>query len=135
MLESEANSILGNIRVLFVDDEEFVTRSMKHVLQRAFGEVYTALNGLEGLEQFQMHSPGLVITDITMPKMDGFEMIEKIRAIDSDTKFIVVSGHNDNRFTEKSQRYGAIHITKPIEKEDLVAAIQRALNLDLSVRL
>lgn len=132
MIESENASILRNIRVLFVDDEEFVTKSMKVILGRVFGEVYTALNGQEGLNMYIQHSPDLVITDITMPKMNGFEMMQKIRNRNGSVRFIVVSGHNDYRYVEKARDLGAIHITKPIEKRDLVQAIEQTLDVSLS---
>ena len=132
MIESEAASLLRKTQILFVDDEEFVVKSMKLTLGRVFGEVYTALNGREGLELFQKHLPDLVITDITMPGMDGFEMIEQIRKVQPNVKLIVISGHNGIHHVERSRQLGAIHITKPIEKEDLVRAIEKVLDVDLS---
>ena len=67
------NDILKNLTVLFVEDEEKIRTSMASVMEDVFKKVIVAGNGDEGLKKFKKYNPDLVITDITMPIMDGEE--------------------------------------------------------------
>jgi YesN/AraC family two-component response regulator len=88
--------------------------------------VYTAENGLIGLELFKDHTPEIVITDINMPVMDGIEMAGKIKAIKSDTRFIVLTGYSEKKYSEKFSEIGFYeYIIKPVDINLLFAVIEK----------
>ena len=73
-LKEKAN----NYNVLVVEDSMHIQKQMKNFLGKLFKEVYLAENGLIGLEVFKEKKPDLVLTDLTMPEMDGHEFIEEL---------------------------------------------------------
>lgn len=110
-----------NIGVLFVEDELIITLNITTVLKRRFGHVYSAENGQEGLAQFKEHRPDIVITDILMPEMDGLEMISRIKEINPDTSFIIMTAANEESYLKKAKELG-IHryLIKPANDEDFL---------------
>lgn len=114
--------------LLFVEDDNIVCLSVGRILALQFPEatVYTAENGLIGLDLFKKHTPEIVITDINMPVMDGIELASKIKSIKMDTKFIVITGYSDNNYLEKFREIGFDdYIVKPVDLGKLFAAIER----------
>jgi YesN/AraC family two-component response regulator len=89
---------------------------------------YSAANGRAGVELFKKHAPVIVITDIQMPDMDGIEMAGEIKALKSDTKFIVVTAYGNSSYYEKFNKIG-FHdfLLKPIEFVKLYDAIERCI--------
>jgi len=73
------NSKLDNWRVLVIDDEPDSIDVVTMVLSASGATVFTAANGQEGLEIFKQHQPTLILTDLSMPEMDGWELIREIR--------------------------------------------------------
>ena len=72
---------IKDLSVLFIDDEKVVIDIMKEILPMLFKEAYYALDGIEGINQFNIHKPDIVITDLSMPKLDGIQMIKEIKLI------------------------------------------------------
>ena len=69
---------------------------MVRMLQReATRQTLEAADGLEGFEQYQTHSPDIILTDIRMPRMDGLKMIHRIRESDPKVKIIVLTAYSD----------------------------------------
>jgi two-component system, sensor histidine kinase and response regulator len=86
--------------------------------------LYTADNGKKGLELFKRHIPDLVVTDINMPEMDGIEMARKIKAINTDASYIVISARNDQENVEKFKKIGyCAYLIKPLDFSALLNAI------------
>jgi CheY-like chemotaxis protein len=116
------NDILKNLTVLFVEDEEKIRTSMASVMEDVFKKVIVAGNGDEGLKKFKKYNPDLVITDITMPIMDGLEATTKIRALNrQDAKAVSIIAMTANAFAEDrslSKSAGMNeHLSKPIEPQ------------------
>ncbi len=114
--------------MLLVEDDSMVCRSISRILEKEYpgSTVYTAENGLIGLEKFKKYFPDIVITDINMPDMDGLEMAAEIKLIRNDTKFIVVSGYCDKEHLEKFKEIGFVDcIVKPVDFNKLFAAIDK----------
>jgi PAS domain S-box-containing protein len=124
-------------KLLLIDDEPDILRVLGISLKADGYEVIPALNGAEGLEAFAAHKPSIVITDIKMPGMDGIEVLEKIKEIDSDTEVIIITGHGDIDNAIESLKYGASDfINKPVRDEALSIALARAKEkLDIKHRL
>ncbi|AII14302.1 two-component system response regulator [Campylobacter iguaniorum] len=118
------NKMLKNLTVLLVEDEEKIRNSMGSAMEAVFNKVILAQNGDEGLKKFKKFNPDIVITDISMPIMDGLDMASGIRNISKDTPIIVLSA-----FSEKEKLLKAIdvgidkYIIKPIDMEELFEAI------------
>ena len=114
-------------KILVIDDEK-PTLSMFGLFLGAYGyEVFTAENGLEGIELFKKERPPIVVTDIKMPGMDGLTVLKEIKAIDPKTAVIMVTGHGDMALAKQALDAGAVDfINKPIKKEALDQALNSA---------
>lgn len=114
-------------KILIIDDEK-PTLSMARLLLGALGyDVLTAENGPAGIELFEKERPEIVLTDIKMPGMDGFAVLEKVKSIDPSAQVVVITGHGDVDLAKKAMdREATDFIHKPIEKEALEAALKRA---------
>jgi anti-anti-sigma factor len=114
-------------KILVIDDEK-PTLSMFRLFLGAYGYmVLTAENGKEGLELFMKEKPPIVLTDIKMPGMDGFEVLKRIKTADASAEVIVITGHGDMDLAIKALDFGATDfIKKPIQKAALDAALIRA---------
>jgi YesN/AraC family two-component response regulator len=110
-----------------VEDDNIVCLTVSRVLGFEFPEatVYSAENGQAGLEQFKLHSPEIVITDINMPVMNGLEMASEMKALRPDTKFIVVTGHYDKEHLARFSEIGYVeYLVKPLDFKKLFAVIK-----------
>lgn len=107
-------------KVLVVDDEASIRRIVAFRLQQAGYQVLTASNGVEALEIFNQTLPDLVIIDLMMPEMSGFELTEQIRK-KSYVPLIILSAANDEPSIVKGLEYGADDFVKkpfsPLELE------------------
>lgn len=112
------------MRILVVDDEVQITRVLRAALQSNGYEVTTATNGVEALTQYLESTPDLVITDLSMPEMDGVELTQEIRQRAS-TPIIVVSVRNQESAKIQALDEGADdYITKPFGIQELLARVR-----------
>ena len=90
-------------KILVIDDERSIRNSMKDILQYEGHEVVLAENGMEGLVSVKSEKPDIVFCDIKMPKMEGIEVLERIKEFSADTPVIMISGHGTSiRFYRKT---------------------------------
>ena len=116
-------------RILVVDDAADCRESLAEVLRIAGGDVRTAVDGLAGLEAAAIFDPEIVLLDIRMPKMDGYETARQLRASPRGEKLILIAltGWGQPEHVEKSKLAGFDeHMTKPVEVD---ALLQRLANL------
>ncbi|MCD8553580.1 response regulator [Seleniivibrio sp.] len=111
------------MNILYVEDEKFTRMLVKKLLEKEELYVHEAANGVLGLKKFLEVKPDLVITDLAMPEMDGFEMIHKIREHDSTIPIIITTAYREE--AEKVCSLVSACIYKPIIREDLIAAIHK----------
>ena len=104
------------IRVLVADDEETALILMSAVLEKAGFEIYTAADGEEVIQQFRDNPCDMVMLDVSMPKMDGFETLIVLRQeFGDELPIIMVTGMDDMVSIEKAYEFGATDfISKPI---------------------
>jgi len=110
-------------RILVVDDAEDCRESLGEVLRIAGGEVRTAVDGVAGLEVAAQFDPEIVLLDIRMPKMDGYETARQLRASSRGEKLILIAltGWGQPEHVEKSKLAGFDeHLTKPVEVDALL---------------
>ncbi len=120
----------GNERVLFVDDEEAAILAMKKILARLGYTATTSNRSREALKIFKENPAGfdLLITDMTMPKMTGLQLIKEIRAIRPDMPVILCTGYSDQIDDQKIEMAGLNEfLIKPLSMYDIAGAIRRAL--------
>lgn len=131
MQQANSTGLLHNLKVLYVEDEEFTRNELSRFLKRRVGKLTVAKNGKEGLEAFLDQKPDLVITDLKMPEMDGLEMVRAIRNIGSDCPFIVISALSDSNTIIKAVDIGIVkYIIKPVNTKELLLTMEN-LALDL----
>jgi len=115
-------------KILVVDDSLVIRKMVKRALENVGNEIIQAENGLEGLELFQSHAIDLIVTDINMPVMNGFEFSEKVRADDTikaKTPIIVLSTEFSDEVKEKGRNLGInAWMVKPPEDEKIVKAVK-----------
>ena len=119
-------------RILMIDDEPNHLKVVKLILEREGYRVLTAGNGEEGLILAKVEQPHVVLLDVMMPKMDGYEALRRLRA-DQDLKntpVIMITARGTEHDIATSFRLGAIfHLEKPYETADLLQKIQVAVTL------
>ena len=115
-------------KILVVDDDATFVRLVDQVLTDKGYEVLTASNGQEALRLLFVHKPDLVLLDVVMPRMDGWQTCSRIRDI-SDVPIIILSGsHKTAADIVRGLDYGADgYIIKPIGNRELVARVQAML--------
>jgi DNA-binding response OmpR family regulator len=117
--------------ILLVDDEERILNFLKTKLRTLGYDVILAGNGIEALEQIQGQAPDMVVLDVIMPKMDGFQTLKELRTI-SSVPVIMLSARGDDSDRIKGLGLGADdYLPKPFNPDELVArieAIRRRLN-------
>ena len=114
-------------RVLLVDDDPKIISLLKRGLAYEGFEVYTAFNGEAGLIAAQTYQPHLVLLDIAMPDVDGFEVCRRLRLLD-DIAIIMLTARDDVADTVTALGLGADdYVPKPFSFDELVARIQAVL--------
>ncbi|NCB55277.1 MAG: response regulator transcription factor [Epsilonproteobacteria bacterium] len=117
--------VLKNSSILLAEDEENLRNSFKKVLLLYVKEVFTAANGEEAFELYQNHRPDIVITDVKMPKLNGLELIKKIRKENQETPIIVTSAYTDKDLLLESIKLSLVdYLVKPIKEKDLIALLE-----------
>jgi diguanylate cyclase (GGDEF)-like protein len=124
--------MLSKFNVLLVEDNEDKRQLLKFALETAGYNVRTAGDGVDGLQAVESHQPDLIVTDVTMPRMDGYEMVRRIRANPS-TRFIPVIIQTALRGETQDVRLGAEvgalgYITDPTDLDLLLARARTLLD-------
>jgi len=117
----------GRAKILVADDDLSVLEAIELML---IGEyvVFTARNGVEALEKYDLLNPDLVILDIAMPIVDGIEVAQRIKKRDPEVLIVGVSAYAD-KLGEEFLRAGAIALLeKPFKKEDLLKLVEDVLS-------
>ncbi|MBN2826033.1 MAG: response regulator [Campylobacterales bacterium] len=121
--------IAKELQLLYVEDNESVRLTNTDLFGNFFNRIDVATNGLEGLEKFTQNRYDIIITDINMPKMNGIEMIERIRKIDKEVAILIVSAYSDIEYLIHSIKVGIQgYVVKPTSIEQLVDALQNTMN-------
>ncbi len=119
----------GQPKILVVDDTSISRVILRNLLTRMGAVVVEASNGQEALWQIEKSDPDLVITDLSMPVMDGFTMMDKAQNGKGDAiPVIVVSVYADKERLVRAVRLGAVdYIVKPFEQETVIKKVTNAL--------
>ena len=125
---------LSTATILLVDDNAQNLELMQAFLEELTCKIQTASDGVEAVEMIERRCPNLVILDVMMPRMSGFEVCQKIKSQPStrDTVVIMVTALNEVSDYERAVECGTNDfITKPVNKLELVTRVKTLLELAL----
>ena len=116
----------SSAKVLIVDDEENIRISLSFLLKKEGYDVLTASNGLEAIEKYKEFKPNIILLDVMMPKMDGYEAAEQLRLLDDQSEiniiFLTAKGTPDDRRMGYMSG-GDEYIVKPFENDRLLEKV------------
>ncbi len=116
-------------RILVIDDEENMLLMFRQILEKEQYEVETAPDGPRGLQIASDHAVDLVISDLSMPGMDGIEVLKRMKLIQPDAPFIVLTGFGTIESAVEAMKLGAYdYMTKPIHREQLLVTVRKAFD-------
>ncbi|NCF63196.1 MAG: response regulator [Gammaproteobacteria bacterium] len=116
-------------RILLVDDEEIVIRSCQRILRDDEYRIDIARDGLQALERVNENEYDVLILDIKMPKMDGIEVLRRVKEARPDIDVIMITGLHDISMAVQAMKLGALdYLPKPFEPEDLQMLVARAFD-------
>jgi DNA-binding NtrC family response regulator len=115
--------------ILIIDDEPEIVELLTEFVKQLGHSALSASNGLQGLETATSQNPDLIISDINMPKMNGLEMLEKIKASGNSTPVILFTAFSDTQKIKTAWKLGAFDfVEKPIDFSALQKIIDKALH-------
>jgi two-component system NtrC family response regulator len=115
--------------VLIIDDDASLRRVIEFTLHEAGYRVLTAADGAEGLRLFALEKPPVVITDIQMPTLSGYEVLKKIKADSPGTLVIVITAFGSVERAVEAMKLGAYdYLTKPFSRDELRLVVAKALS-------
>ncbi len=116
-------------KVLFIDDEPEVRASGAQTLELSGFEVTALASAEEAVEHLGEDWPGVVVSDVRMPRMDGMALLKRVRAMDAELPVVLVTGHGDISMALQAIRDGAYDfLEKPAPPEYLIDVVARALD-------
>lgn len=120
-------------KALIVDDHPFIRRIVRFVLEKANFQIAAETdNGATALDLARSHVPHLIVLDLSMPKLDGFEVLKRLHVLGLPIKVLVLTSKGSDFYADRCIRAGAIGF---IEKTEDVDALSKAVNIVMSGRL
>ncbi|MCH8275076.1 MAG: response regulator [Armatimonadetes bacterium] len=118
------------VKILVCDDERSIVRLIQVNLERQGWQVVTAYDGKEGLEKIRSEKPDVVILDVMMPYMDGFEVLKTLRRDPGlqNIPVVMLTAKAQDKDVFEGYHYGAdVYLTKPFNPMELVTFVKRIL--------
>ncbi len=116
-------------KILIIDDEKVIRSTLKEILEYEKFQVDEAQDGAEGLAKIQDGDYDLVLCDVKMPKMDGLEVLAKVKDFDKAPQFIMISAHGSIETAVEATKKGAFDfIPKPPDLNRLLLTVRNALD-------
>ena len=115
-------------KILVVDDERHIVRLVEVNLQRHGYEVVSAFDGVEALEKVKSEKPDMIVLDVMMPRMDGFEVLQNLQADSStsDIPVIMLTAKAQDADIFKGWQSGvSSYLTKPFNPRELITFVER----------
>ncbi|GAB2619870.1 response regulator transcription factor [Belliella aquatica] len=116
-------------KILIVDDEPNILLSLEYLFKKEGFKVFIARDGEEALGIISEDEPELVLLDIMMPKVDGYEVCKHIKDQHKNIKVVFLTAKSKQQDVEKGLNLGAdLYLTKPFGNKDLVTRVKNLLN-------
>jgi DNA-binding response OmpR family regulator len=120
--------VLEELKVLYVEDEKELRDVMKDILSDEVDILYVASDGEEAYKIYKEYKPNIVISDINMPKMNGIELIKKIRQRDQTIRAIMLTAYSDvENLLAATELKLTKYVLKPTKEDDLFDALDLAV--------
>src|SRR5579862_6215699 len=117
--------------ILIVDDKEMMRDSLSLAMARAGHKAVTTGDPSEAPGLVRQHRPACVITDLKMPKMDGIELLQKIRAESPDVPVVLMTAFATISTAVQAMRLGAFdYVQKPFESDEILMVVDRVIEND-----
>lgn len=115
-------------RIVLIEDDREIQGTLKTVLSEVGYRVSTATNGVDGQKLVQEEKPDLVITDMMMPRMGGFPVLEFLKTLDSPPAVIMITANEGGRHKAYAEMLGAVdYLRKPFAMDVLLESVKKAL--------
>lgn len=125
------NKSRNKIKILYCEDENITRKLVMRYINIENYDYYIAMNGAEGLELYKKYKPDIVITDISMPVMNGIELIEEINKLNysKKPKTIITTSHKEAGFLLNAIKFGVNNfIVKPLDKKQIDLVFEKILS-------
>jgi DNA-binding response OmpR family regulator len=119
-----------NRKILIVDDEPNIVMSLEFLMRKNRFDVFIARNGMEAMDLLAREVPDLILLDIMMPDVDGYEICQYVRENDrfDNSKVVFLSAKSKQSDIEKGYALGAdLYVTKPFSTRDLLQNVKQLL--------
>jgi DNA-binding response OmpR family regulator len=121
-------SVVDEHCILVIEDQEDLAELYEAALKEAGYKVRNAYTGEEGLAEFQANGADLILLDMTLPEMNGAQVLRAIRAINANIPIIIVTGETSDDLRQQCQMLGVQeYLSKPPDYDAMLAAIERSL--------
>jgi DNA-binding NtrC family response regulator len=118
-----------NRKILVVDDNKETCDALTEIFAGEGYQTFSALDGRSALDTVKKKKPELVLLDIKMPKMDGIEVLKRIKKIDKEVVVVMITGYGALDTAKEAMRLGAYdYVTKPLDVDFIKAVIRDALS-------
>jgi DNA-binding response OmpR family regulator len=118
---------MNESRILVIDDDDDIRGLVRTLLERLGAEIKEASNGRDGLREFHSWRPDLVVLDVSMPELDGWNVLERLRDM-SEVPVLMLTARGDELERVRGLQAGADdYVVKPFGKQELVARVQALL--------
>ena len=115
-----------NLTLLYVEDNMEARENTIFILEEFFDNIVVAVDGEDGFNKFKDNEIDIIITDINMPRLNGLDMLEKIRNIDKDIPVLILSAYNESNFFMESIKLDVDgYLLKPIDMEQFLATLHK----------
>ena len=124
----------NEIKILIVEDQYIISLQLSHIL-KSLGpsiSILTATNGIEGLAKVQETQPDLIISDLAMPRMDGYDMVKRIRAAQHDQQVPIIGISASDPADVRASAFQKLcddYLEKPFYQRDVLSKVKALLGL------
>lgn len=136
-LLDKQETTLMNRKILVIEDDPANLRLIRYTLEKKGYEVVTAPNGLEGLRKAQKEEPDLIILDVMLPGIDGYEICHRLRAEPQTAQLLILMFSVKSQEVDKATglKVGADdYLTKPADPSEIIRRVERLLDQKTTVR-
>lgn len=127
---------MHNFSILYIDDDKVAQNIISRLLQSYFHKIYIANDGIDGIKLYREKSPDIVLSDISMPNMNGIEMVKEIKKINANQKVVLFTAYNDIDYLNKAINLGVDkYILKPLDAKKMHEALDElVLLLEMEIK-
>ena len=128
-LITSARYIIDMGKILLIDDEQAIRKALKEILEYESFEVTEAEDGIAALKLVEKETYDLIFCDVKMPRMDGLEVLNKLKERAVETPVVIITGHGNIETAVESLKKGAYDfIQKPLDLNRILVTVRNACN-------